>query len=162
MYSPPPKKEINFLRSSSIDDSTFVLYNENVNTWDTIWSDLKKQLHRKRVFAVDVEAYDQLRLVAKRRRLSPQETAAELFEQAANAEENQAWVMEHWEQLSPRQKQIAAYICQGNTNPQIAEALNISQATVKTHVVSILQKFNINQRAALREFLSPWDLSNYL
>jgi DNA-binding NarL/FixJ family response regulator len=133
-----------------------------MNAWDLLWHDLKKQIHRKRIFTVDVEAYEQLRLVAEHRRLSPREAAAELFGQAAHAEESQAWVVEHWEQLSPRQKQIAAHICRGDTNPQIAEALHISRATVKTHVVSILQKFDINQRAALREFLSPWDLSNYL
>jgi len=65
-------------------------------------------------------------------------------------------------QLSPRQKQVAAYVCRGDTTRQIAAQLNISQTTVKSHVEIILRKFGINSRASLRQLLAPWDLTSYL
>ena len=59
-----------------------------------------------------------------------------------------------WESLTPRQKQIAILICQGHTNPQIAEQLHISTETVKTHIRRILYKFNLRSKAELRLLIS--------
>lgn len=127
-----------------------------------ILRDLKNWLRRKRIFAMDVTAYETLYLIAERERRTPQEVAARLLDQAIHEQDTQSWVLQHWEELSPRQKQIAAYICRGDTTARIAAQLTIAQTTVKSHVEIILRKFDINSRAELRQMLAPWDLSNYL
>lgn len=124
--------------------------------------DLKNWLRRKRIFAVDADTYETLRLVAEREKRSPQEVATRLFQQAAYAQTTQSWALQCWEQLSPRQKQITAYICRGDSTRQIAGHLCISQTTVKSHVEIIMRKFGVNSRVALRQLLAPWDLTGYL
>ena len=49
-------------------------------------------------------------------------------------------------QLSSQEIEILNYIAQGYLNKQIASELNISESTVKTHVTSILNKLNANDR----------------
>ena len=71
-----------------------------------------------------------------------------------------------WERLTPRERQVAALICQENggksyTNPQIASNLGISRETVKIHVRNILYKFNLHSKVELRRTLSGWDLWQY-
>lgn len=124
--------------------------------------DLKNWLHRRRIFAMDIDAYENLRLVAQRQRRSPEEVASQLFEQAVQNQDALFWAIQCWDQLSPRQRQIAAYVCRGDSTRQIAAQLNISQTTVKSHIEIILRKFNIPNRITLRQLLAPWDLSSYL
>ena len=45
---------------------------------------------------------------------------------------------------------------------QIAQELNISPTTVKSHVEIILRKFGVSSRVALRVLLAPLDLNAYL
>ena len=49
--------------------------------------------------------------------------------------------------ITQRETQILTYICNGNSNKQIADLLNISEQTIKNHVSSILRKLNANDRA---------------
>ena len=49
--------------------------------------------------------------------------------------------------LTTRETQILSYIANGNTNKQIATALQISEQTIKNHVSAILRKLNANDRA---------------
>ena len=48
--------------------------------------------------------------------------------------------------LSPRELEVLAHIAEGNSNRQIAESLNVSVATVKTHVQEILLKLSATDR----------------
>ena len=133
-----------------------------MNGIQIIVRDLKKWWSHKRILAMDSESYNKLRLVAEREKRSPQEVASRLFDQAAYDQDAQSWAFQCWEQLSPRQKQIAAYVCHGDSTRQIAGQLHIAQTTVKSHVEIILRKFGINSRVVLRQLLASWDLSNYL
>ena len=54
-----------------------------------------------------------------------------------------------WESLTPTEAQVVELVAQGLTNPQIAERMFISRATVKAHVAHIFQKLDINNRAEL-------------
>lgn len=49
--------------------------------------------------------------------------------------------------LTRRETQILNYIAEGNTNKEIANKLEISEQTVKSHVSAILRKLNANDRA---------------
>lgn len=51
-------------------------------------------------------------------------------------------------QLSDRELEVLRLIARGASNGEIAEALFISQATVKSHVTSILMKLDLRDRAA--------------
>lgn len=69
--------------------------------------------------------------------------------------------LETWHQLTQREREIAALIWLGLTNPQIAERLSISPNTVKTHIKNVLAKFNIRSKKRLQDLLSGLDLSDW-
>lgn len=48
--------------------------------------------------------------------------------------------------LSPRQRDILSGLAQGKSNKQIANDFNISEATVKMHVSTLLRLFNVQNR----------------
>ena len=61
--------------------------------------------------------------------------------------------------LSEREVEVLRLVAQGETNPEIAETLRISEATVRKHVSSILSKLQLASRTqaalyALREGLT--------
>ena len=66
-----------------------------------------------------------------------------------------------WQALSDRQKEVAALACQNYSNNDIAEALNISLGTVKTHISDVLKTFNARGRHQLCYMLRRWDFSSY-
>jgi len=66
-----------------------------------------------------------------------------------------------WHTLTPRQQEVAARICVGHTNREIARQLNISISTVKTHIRYILQKFGLNGKDQLRQYFDGWDFSHF-
>lgn len=66
-----------------------------------------------------------------------------------------------WDSLSPREKDVAAFVCLGYTNRQIAARLSISPETVKDRLESVFRKFNVNKRTELRLLLSVWNFSEW-
>ena len=66
-----------------------------------------------------------------------------------------------WETLSPREKDVAAFVCLGYTNRQVAAHLNISPYTVKDRLSSVFRKFDVHKREDLRLLLSIWDFSEW-
>jgi len=50
------------------------------------------------------------------------------------------------ERLTPRQLDVLELLCEGLPNKLIGRRLNISSATVKIHVASILQALNVSSR----------------
>ena len=55
------------------------------------------------------------------------------------------------EQLSPSEKQVLKLICSNRSNQEIADILGVKLATVKTHVVHILQKLGVKRRSEAKE-----------
>jgi DNA-binding NarL/FixJ family response regulator len=49
-------------------------------------------------------------------------------------------------QLTPREREVLAWLVRGGTNRQIALALNVSPRTVEKHVERILTKFGAANR----------------
>jgi DNA-binding NarL/FixJ family response regulator len=51
-----------------------------------------------------------------------------------------------FDELTPREQEVFRLIADGLSNPEIAQELYITDATVKTHVTHILQKLNLRDR----------------
>ncbi|MGH3499486.1 MAG: response regulator [Nocardioidaceae bacterium] len=51
------------------------------------------------------------------------------------------------EQVTEREHAVLRLIARGATNPEVAEALHVSEATVKTHIGSIFAKLGVRDRA---------------
>ena len=92
----------------------------------------------------------------------PDEMILILLDQAVALRRRMDRAHRSWDALSPREKQVAALICQDLTGRQIAAKLVISPETVKTHARNILRKFRISSRAELRRLLAGWDLTPWL
>jgi len=54
-----------------------------------------------------------------------------------------------WDSLTPTEMQVVEQVALGLTNPQIAEKLLMSRATVKTHLVHVFAKLALTNRAEL-------------
>lgn len=65
-----------------------------------------------------------------------------------------------WQQLTAREQEVAALACDGLTNLQIGNTLNISEETVKKHMRSILRKFDVKGRGILKWMLEDWDFED--
>ena len=50
--------------------------------------------------------------------------------------------------LSSREMDVLSLVAKGNSNKEIAVALHVSQATVKTHLIHIFRKLNVSDRTA--------------
>ena len=64
-----------------------------------------------------------------------------------------------WDELTPREQEVAALVCLGYTNGEISERLVITLSTVKSHIRSITQKFHLNGKLELKGVLRDWDFS---
>jgi DNA-binding NarL/FixJ family response regulator len=133
-----------------------------MSPFERIWRELSKRFRRKRSFALDMEIYASLEQIAERQQSTPEQVAARLVEFAIREQDTQTQALRMWEDLTPRQKQIVAHICRRDTDRQMAAALHITPNTVKSHVKTIMEKFEVNSRTELRLMLSPWDLSAFL
>lgn len=75
-----------------------------------------------------------LRCVYAGRRYLPQPVARSLANRTPNSD------------LSPREREVLALMVRGKTNKGIADALKITEATVKCHVSVILQRLEVTDR----------------
>ena len=112
----------------------------------------------RNVFALQGELAETLQILALEEQRPPDELAADLLASglAQHDLQRDAWL--RWASLSPREKQVATLALQGYTNRQIAQALTVSQDTVKSHVRRILFKFNLHSKDELCMLLGDWEL----
>ncbi|MBM7503356.1 response regulator [Agromyces aurantiacus] len=48
--------------------------------------------------------------------------------------------------LSPRELEVLRHVAHGRSNPEIARMLHIGEATVKTHLIHVFEKLEVNDR----------------
>jgi two-component system, NarL family, nitrate/nitrite response regulator NarL len=61
--------------------------------------------------------------------------------------------------LTSRERQIAAFVAEGDNNRQIAEKLLISEHTVKNHMKNILEKLGFENRVQLTAYIIKYGLT---
>jgi DNA-binding CsgD family transcriptional regulator len=54
-----------------------------------------------------------------------------------------------WEALTPTELRVVELVAEGLTNPQVAERMFISRATVKAHLGHIFHKLDVSSRSEL-------------
>ena len=128
-----------------------------------LWERLLRALGYQRVRQVTFEARQDLleavqELADQESRL-PEQVTTDLIRQALAQRRAAEFYVDRWQQLTPREQQVAALVCLNYTNHQIAARLTISPDTVKTHVHHLLAKFDLHRKADLRVTLSGWDFS---
>lgn len=61
-----------------------------------------------------------------------------------------------WEELTPREQEILHYIARGASNKEIAQALYISEKTVRNHITNILSQLNLRDRTQAAIFVHSY------
>ncbi|HEY9727585.1 MAG TPA: response regulator transcription factor [Chroococcales cyanobacterium] len=61
-----------------------------------------------------------------------------------------------WEELTPREREVLRLIAHGASNREIAQALHISEGTVKNHVTNILSRLNLRDRTQAAIFANSF------
>ena len=64
-----------------------------------------------------------------------------------------------WSSLTPTETAVVELVAQGLTNPQIAERLFISRATVKTHLIHVFDKLSVSTRSQLAAEATRHDIA---
>lgn len=133
-----------------------------MNPLEKVLKGLRKRSSKGLRFHPDLKLARKIRAMAEYQGRSAEQVASELilyaFEHRVEAEEK----LRPWRELTRREREVAALICQGSagepiSNRQIAEQLCISPETVKVHIRNILHKFNLHSKIELRQVLADWD-----
>lgn len=61
------------------------------------------------------------------------------------------------DELTPRQLEVARRVARGSSDREVAEALGVSQQTVRTHLRNIFARLEISSRRELADWLSRED-----
>ena len=113
------------------------------------------------LFALDESLHLALVDLAEQEKRPAEEVQAELLSSALAQRHADGDLWKRWRSLSPREQQVSALSCLGNTNRQIAARLGVAEETVKTHVKNALVKFKLHGKKELRMALGEWDFSRW-
>lgn len=130
--------------------------------WKKLLHDLGLRRERARGYYHEQELVQSLQDLAERESRSEQDIAYDLLTYALEQRQADESNLRIWSTLTQREQQVAALAGLNFTNRQIARRLDISPETVKTHMRSILAKFDLRSKAELRQALDGWDFSAWL
>ena len=114
-----------------------------------------------RVFLQDEELIAAIKDVAEQQKRAEAEIIADFTKVGLNQFLTQKELQDRWESLSQREQQVAALICLGYRNYEIAQTLVIAPETVKTHLQRIFNKFDLRSSKELRLALKDWDFRDW-
>jgi DNA-binding NarL/FixJ family response regulator len=115
----------------------------------------------KRRFKLDAALVDYVQTLAEQERRPPEDLAADLLASGLERRDQMYLAAHCWGRLTPREQQVAALACLGYSNRQIAGRMVITIETVKSHMTSVLRKFELVNRSELRQALDGWDFSEW-
>jgi DNA-binding CsgD family transcriptional regulator len=99
--------------------------------------------------------------LAENEQRPPEDVAAELMADGVAQRDLAFDSYQRWHMLSRREQEVAALVCLGYTNRQIAARLVISPETVKSHIKRVLSKFDLHSKEELRLLMADWDFSTW-
>ena len=122
---------------------------------------LDRVLLPQQFLRLDAELFALLEQVAAAQERSVRDVAVDALYTAVNAAYAQVGNDRRWQELTPREQQVAALVCLGYTNEAIARQLVISVNTVRSHVRRVLDKYAVASKAELRIILAGWDFESW-
>jgi DNA-binding NarL/FixJ family response regulator len=114
-----------------------------------------------RVFLQDEELIAVIKDVARQQKRAEEEIVADFTKVGLNQYRTQSELEDRWAALSRREQQVVALLCLGYRNYEIARILVIAPDTVKTHLQSIFNKFDLRSGRELRLALKNWDFNEW-
>lgn len=111
----------------------------------------------EKTYYLDEGLVESLQFLAKQEQRSEDEMAAALISNGVARRRSLQDLLQRWQELSPREQQVAMMICRNYTTGEIARQLVVSANTVKSHVRNILRKFDVHSRSELRLLLTDFD-----
>ena len=121
----------------------------------------KAATDESRVFLRDEELIAVIKNVARQQRRAEEDVMADFTKVGLNQFLTQSEMQNRWSSLSHREQQVVALICLGYRNHEIAKTLTIAPETVKTHLQSIFNKFDLRSSKELRLALKNWDFHEW-
>jgi ATP/maltotriose-dependent transcriptional regulator MalT len=121
----------------------------------------KNHAEQPRVFLQDEELVAAIKDVAKQQSRTEEDVIADFTKAGLNQLLTQNELENRWASLSHREQQVVALICLNYRNYEIAETLVIAPETVKTHLHSIFNKFDLRSSKELRLALKHWDFREW-
>jgi DNA-binding NarL/FixJ family response regulator len=113
------------------------------------------------VYLQDEELIAVIKDVAKQQMRAEEDVMADFTKVGLNQYLSQNELETRWSSLSHREQQVAALICLGYRNHEIAKTLTIAPETVKTHLQRVFEKFNLHSSKELRLVLKNWDFRTW-
>ena len=121
----------------------------------------KDNAEESRVFLQDEGLIAVIKDVAKQQQRAEEEIIADFATVGLNQFLAQNEMEQRWSSLSRREQQVIALVCLGHRNHEIAKILTIAPETVKTHLQSIFDKFNLRSSKELRLALKDWNFHDW-
>ena len=132
-----------------------------VSLWERLVDRLGLMKLPKRVYRFEDDLAWLLQSMAELEQRPEEQVAAELLAFAIAYRQDAETKLADWERLTPREKQVTALVCLKYSNVKIAERLQISPETVRSHVRSAMRKFKVRSKADLLVMLSDWDFNDW-
>lgn len=120
-----------------------------------------KPIAEKRRFKMNADLLEYVQTLADQERRPPEELAADLLASGLERRDQMYLAAHCWSRLTPREQQVAALACLGYSNREIGLRMVITVETVKSHMSSVLRKFDRANRSELRQSLEGWDFSDW-
>ena len=119
-----------------------------MNLWKRLLKLFREEADQQRTFALDLQLEQSLRQLAMQEKRPPEEILQVLIEAGLQHHRQNEAAWQQWKSLTPREQEVAALVCLGYTNRQIADHLTISPHTAGHHVRHIYDKLGVSSRAA--------------
>ena len=103
----------------------------------------------RRTFPLDEALTEFVYDLAEQEQRPAQDVALDLLTSGLAQRDLELESVQRWQTLSPREQQVAALVCQGYTNRQIAEELSLSVRTVEGHRSNLTDKLGLRSRVEL-------------
>ena len=127
--------------------------------WERLIDRLGLMKLPKRLYRFEDDLAWELQSIAESDQLPEEQVAAELLAFAITYRQKNASNLVDWERLTRREQQVTSLVCLKSSNIEIAERLQISPETVRSHLRSAMRKFKVRSKADLLVALADWDFS---